>query len=430
MDIKKIAKYSLDKLIAAGGEKVSVIASDRIKTEIQLEHGEINLYRTIPSSALTLSVLLDQRNAHFTLNDLSETEIDKAVLQVIEMAKNSTQDPAFDIAPKHEPKSYKKGELKPDTDQMYDRLAEFKKDYQENYPSILADAYVVHNYSHTYRTNSNGIAFDSEQGYYEFSTMFSAKDKASVSSMNGDGAVLKDLNSPLIECGLIKTYFDQIVGQMTTEQLEGKFQGDLVLLPQNVEFLIGTLLQSNLTVMPLMNKTSLLDGKVGEKIVSDKLTVTSTPDNDEFALGSISIHEGLSPEITTILDKGVLNTYLLGIYGANKTGYDVAKTDGSFLVVEPGNTPYDEMIKDVKEGLLLVRFSGGSPNAFGDISGVAKNSYYIKDGKIQYPVSEVMISGNILDMLNNVKHVSKETKNTGASITPWITIGDVTISGK
>jgi PmbA protein len=395
-----------------------------------LEHGEINLYRTIPSSSLNLSIILDQRSANFSLNDLTEPEIDQAVLQIMEMAKNSTQDPAFDIAPKQEPSYYKKGQLTPDTDKMYDRLEEFRNDYREHYPSILADAYIVHNYSHSYRINSNGIEFEMEQGYYEFSTIFSAKDKASVSSMNYDGAVLKNLDKPLIECGLIKTYFDQIVGQMTTKHIEGKFQGDIVVMPQNVEFLLGVLMQYNLTTVSLMNKTSLLDGKVGEKIISDMLTVTSTPDNDDFALGSNCVHEGLTPEKTTIIDKGVLKTYLLGIYGANKTGYEISKTDGSFLVIDAGITPYEEMIKDVKEGLLLVRFSGGNPNAFGDMSGVAKNSYYIKDGKIQYPVSEVMINGNILEMLNNVKHVSKETKNTGASLTPWITIGDVTVSGK
>ncbi len=430
MDIKKIAQFTLDTLVKAGAEKATVLCIEKIKTELQLEHGEINLFRTIPNFGLTLSVINDFKVAHITINDLTEEEIAKAATKVVEMANNSTQDKGFDIAPEAPADSYKKGQLEPDTDKMYERLVEFKNDYQEHYPSILADAYVVHNYRHSVRLNTNGIDFETELGNYEFSTIFSAKSKASVSSMNYDGAVMKDLSKPLIELGLIKTYFDQIVGQMKTERIEGKFKGDLVLLPQNVEMLVGMLLQSNLTVMPLMNRTSLLADKLGEKIMSEKLTVVSDPDNADFALGSNCIHEGLKPKLTTIIDEGILKTYLLGIYGANKTGYDVATTEGSFLKITPGQITYDDMIKDVKEGLLLVRFSGGNPNAFGDLAGVAKNSYYIKDGKIQYPVSEVMISGNILEMLNNVKHVSKETKNTGVSETPWITIGDVTISGK
>ncbi len=430
MDIKQIAKYTLDKLLESGAEKVTVVSYEKLKTELQLEHGEINLFRTIPNFGLYLGVINDYRTASITINDLTEEEIDKAALRVVEMANNSTQDEGFDIAPKSPASSYVKGQLKPNTDLMYKRLEEFKNDYQTNYPSILADAYLVHNYVHSIRINSNGIEFEKEMGNYEFSAIFSAKDKASVSSMNYDGAALKDLSKPLIECGLLRTYFDQIVGQMTTKKIEGKFKGDLVLLPQNVEFLINVLLQSNLTAVPLMNKTSLLSDKLGQKIVSDKLTIISDPDNDNLALGTNCIHEGLVPKVTTIIDKGVLQTYLLGIYGSRKTGYDIATTDGSFLKVAPGDISYDAMIKDVKEGLLLVRFSGGNPNAFGDLAGVAKNSYYIKDGKIQYPVSEVMINGNILEMLNNVKHISKETKNTGASETPWITIGDVTVSGK
>jgi len=65
-----------------------------------------------------------------------------------------------------------------------------------------------------------------------------------------------------------------------------------------------------------------------------------------------------------------------------------------------------------------------------DFSGVAKNSYYIENGKIRYPLSETMLSGNIAEMLRNIKGVSKERINFGDAIFPWIQFRGLVISGK
>jgi len=88
------------------------------------------------------------------------------------------------------------------------------------------------------------------------------------------------------------------------------------------------------------------------------------------------------------------------------------------------------MIKVVKKGILLQRFSGGSPAANGDFSGVAKNSFYIDDGEVSYPVNETMITGNIIDMFKNIENISTDFVNYGHSILPWIQVCGMSISGK
>ncbi|MBN2439709.1 MAG: hypothetical protein JXJ04_00125 [Spirochaetales bacterium] len=77
-----------------------------------------------------------------------------------------------------------------------------------------------------------------------------------------------------------------------------------------------------------------------------------------------------------------------------------------------------------------VIISGGTPNHKGDFSTVAKNSYYIENGKIQYPVNETMITGNIADVFMNILAVSKERINFGSGIFPWVLAGGITVSGK
>ena len=61
---------------------------------------------------------------------------------------------------------------------------------------------------------------------------------------------------------------------------------------------------------------------------------------------------------------------------------------------------------------------------------MAKNSYYIENGKIMYPVTETMVSGNLADLFKNIEEVSSERIDYGLTILPYIHASGVTISGK
>ena len=111
-----------------------------------------------------------------------------------------------------------------------------------------------------------------------------------------------------------------------------------------------------------------------------------------------------------------------------KTGLDKVPNSGGSLIIDTGDVPFEDMVQSVNEGILLSRFSGGSPSDNGDFSGVAKNSFYIKNGEVQYPISETMVSGNIIDMFQKVKHISRESVNFGDEIFPWIQLGGITVS--
>ena len=86
------------------------------------------------------------------------------------------------------------------------------------------------------------------------------------------------------------------------------------------------------------------------------------------------------------------------------------------------------MIKDIDKGIILCRFSGGSPSDNGDFSGVAKNSFYIENGEIKFPITETMISGNIAEMFMNIIDISNDNIDFGYNILPWISFDGITIS--
>jgi PmbA protein len=96
----------------------------------------------------------------------------------------------------------------------------------------------------------------------------------------------------------------------------------------------------------------------------------------------------------------------------------------------PGEGSLDDLFALVGHGLYVQRFSGGNPSTNGDFSGVAKNSFRIENGKLSDAASEVMISGNLADLLRNVIHITAETANDGTSVLPWIAFNGITVSGR
>ena len=90
--------------------------------------------------------------------------------------------------------------------------------------------------------------------------------------------------------------------------------------------------------------------------------------------------------------------------------------------------PLADIIANTREGVILGRLSGGTPADKGDFSGVAKNSYYVKDGQIQFPLTETMVSGNMATILRSIVAVSKDVVDFGDSRYPWLKATKVNFS--
>lgn len=76
--------------------------------------------------------------------------------------------------------------------------------------------------------------------------------------------------------------------------------------------------------------------------------------------------------------------------------------------IEPGETPFAEMVKDIDEGVYAVRMLGGQTN--GEMfTFAAAEGYMIRDGKIAEPVSDVTLSGNVFQTLKDIEAIGNDT---------------------
>ena len=104
--------------------------------------------------------------------------------------------------------------------------------------------------------------------------------------------------------------------------------------------------------------------------------------------------------------------------------------DSFDMVIEGGDTPYADIIRNIEKGIIVGRFSGGEPNAKGDFSGIAKNSFLVENGKITCALRETMINGNLDELFRSIVSISKETTQNGSSVLPSIAFSGIVISGK
>ncbi len=180
---------------------------------------------------------------------------------------------------------------------------------------------------------------------------------------------------------------------------------------------------------------SFMAGKKGEQIGAEIISVVDDPLYPAGISSSSYDGDGVPHKTLTVIDHGVLTTYLHNSYTANKSGEPntAHSTRGGIsptnLRPEPGDWSVDEIIKDTKEG-VYVEMGGLSPNGVtGDSSTTVDFGFMIEDGEISYPIKSTMIGTNILELFRNVDAISREYREEPGNIMPTVRAQGLRVAG-
>jgi PmbA protein len=430
MTNREIADKCIAEFKSAGMDKSKIMINDTEVRELYFNNGEISLLRTTFNTSVQLTAIKDNKKGATSTNKTDDESVAKAIKDTVSLAESSNPEPANDISEFQPAEEFCSGVMEADNDKMYFRLNEFLDHTKKAYPMTqLREGGVSYHKNTLILKNSNGVDYAYTGGYYQFMVMFSSKEGEKTSSFNYTYKLMKDLEEPFINVVNLKLLLEHSKDEINARAFDQKFAGDIIITPECMGSMIGPVL-NHLEDFAHIRNTSLFKGKLGQKVADEKLTIRSSPVSDEFAYKSFFSGDGYKNENVNIIEKGVLKTNLLSLFGSKKTGLERAKTDGSCLSIDGGSIKLDEMIKNTEKGILLSRFSGGHPNDNGDFSGIAKNSYYIENGEIKYPVKEIMVTGNLIKMINDIVEVSEEVTDFGYTKFPWMKVANITVSGK
>ena len=412
-------------------EKYTYTLSESEKQELNLENGAFKLMRTVISSSARLSVFRGGHMGSAAGNDVTEEGLSKLAEESAAAMESSPDDPAHDFAPDQGKEVFRQGVWEPDLDRFLTRIQEFLETARREYPkvNIMSSIGSFDRWNWISR-NTHGTEFEGFGGQYHFSVEIYATEGESTTGLDYTGFAVKDLDTPFMEIGAMRDRMASIQNSIDAKAMEGKFTGTVILKPDLAAEMIGMTLNNYAGSGVIMDGTSLWLEKVGEQVASERLTVALDPYDERIINGERGTSDGFRSEKVSVLDHGVLKTHLLDLYAANKTGRPVVKNSGFDLVVEPGESSLEEMIASIDNGLLMGGFSGGSPGTNGEFSGVAKNSFLIRNGKIAGAVTETMVNGNLGEAFKNVRAISRELCCDGTSVVPYIAVDGIVISGK
>lgn len=167
---------------------------------------------------------------------------------------------------------------------------------------------------------------------------------------------------------------------------------------------------------------SLLKGKLDKVVSNEIITLVDDPFMKDGVASRSFDGEGVATKYKKIIDKGILKTYLHNMKTAKKD--NVESTGNAYkasykspisiaptnMYIENGNTDFEEIISNVEEGILIIDLQGlhsGLDTVSGDFS-LSAYGYVIKDGKIDRPVNQITIAGNLYEMLKNVEEVCND----------------------
>lgn len=425
-----ITRKAVEALKSAGADKAQAALSRGEQSELNVDAGRMSLYRSTANVSVGMTAIADGRKGSVSLNRFDDDSIRTAAADALSLARSSEPDPANDISPARPLERFSKGDSEPDSAAMYDRLREFIDYSKSHYPTTRLEQCVLNfGRGQSCYTNSNGAEFEEHSGVYSFFAMFTSKEGEDASSFNYSGATQRSLSKALKDWGSIDLLMRQSTEQIRVSPVKGSFTGDVILTPDCLGDFIAYLDGVYLGDYSLITGNSPWKGKLGQAVISPLVTIHSNPNGPDIEAGYSFTGDGFRAENCALVEKGVLRNFTLGLYGSNKTGKPRCPSGGGAIIVEPGQSPLNDMIKDVKRGLIVARFSGGSPSDNGDFSGVAKNSYLIEDGRVVRPVGETMIAGNVGALFGAVRAVSQERVDYGSAILPYLLAGGMSISG-
>jgi len=187
---------------------------------------------------------------------------------------------------------------------------------------------------------------------------------------------------------------------------------------------------------------SPLQDKLGQKIASPSLTIRDDPFIEYGPHTSAFDNEGVARKATPLIENGVLRNFIYdldtaGRAGVKPTGHGSTRSLTN-LVINPGNIPYETMLRNTSKGLLVHEFLGlGQGNPInGEFSLNVFLGYKIENGKLVGRVKDVMLAGNAFDALKDITAISKEREWVSgpwvwfAGLMPYIQVGKLSVTAK
>ena len=409
-------KPSLEKLLARaknhGATSADAIATHGRSSAIVVRGGELEDVDNSEGRDIGLRVMVGQRQACVSSSDISDASIDQLAERAVAMAKLAPEDPYCGLADESQLSTH-------NVDlQLYDSVPMTPAQLKMRALEVEAAALAVKGVQQAEGANAShatsAIYFMTSHGFSQ--GWLSSRHGLSVSAIaESDGAMerdfdydgtrwLEDLKTPE-EIG--RTAGEKTIARLGSQQLDSGAMP--VLFDQRVSGSLVSAMVGAITGPSIARGVSFLKDKMGAALFSSDIQIIDDPLMPRGHGSRPYDGEGIVPVTRHLIKDGALQTWLLNCASARQldlqtTGHatrgigsppGVSATNS--YMAKGSKTP-EQLMAEMGEGLLITEMFGPSLNSnTGDYSvGVA--GFKVENGLAAYPVSEITIAGNLLEM--------------------------------
>ena len=277
--------------------------------------------------------------------------------------------------------------------------------------------------------DSNGLECRHLETSFEYGVEVTVQDAAGdrFSGYWWDAApMLRDLHAE--GCGL-KAVRDAAARIGQAPQQSGKY--NMVVDTEFAGRMIKPVIRA-LNAYALQQNDSFLGGSLGRKIFSEGLTLRDSCRAAGQTGSRLFDSEGVATREHEVISKGVVNEYFVNTYMSGKMGTAPTVEDITRAQLMPWPKPglgRDDILKMCGEGILVTGFNGGNSSpSTGDFS-FGVEGFAFKDGRITHPVSEMLITGNMVELWNSLLAVGDDARACMSKLIPTLAFANVDFSG-
>jgi PmbA protein len=194
----------------------------------------------------------------------------------------------------------------------------------------------------------------------------------------------------------------------------------------------------------VLEGASPLKDKLGEQVFDKRLSLWDDA-TIAYSIGSYPFDdEGVSGRRLPLFTNGVVTNFLYDLQTASLAGTQSTgngqRAGGGFprpgissLILSGGDVPFQSMVEDMKEGLIVEQLMGADQGNIlgGDFGGNVLLGYKVENGEIVGRVKDTMIAGNVYQVLKELRSIGRETRWVGGILqTPHIYCSGVSVSTK
>ncbi len=441
----RTAEICVEKALRLGASKARVTLSKSLMELFGTLDGQLDKVSHCLDRSMSVCLFVDGKYGTFSTNRLVESELEDFLKKSIATVRMLAEDPCRDLPdPARTAKDAITGKELDLYDPSYPALTSSERLKMAMEASVFeqhkAEGLISEEgeYSDsifdTLTLDSNGLKCRHTETSFEYGVEITVKD-AEGNRYSGYWWDSTPRISDLKISTCCETAYQRAMAQIGPKGIpSGKY--NMVVDSENSSRLV-TPLTSALGAFALQQKNSFLLDTLGKKVFPEWMTLVDKPLTKGQTGSRLFDSEGVASRETPVIEKGVVKEYFVNTYMSNKMGIAPTIEDVMRPVLEPCVAPgllkpprmdKDGIMALVGDGILVTGFNGGNSNsATGDFS-FGVEGFLFKDGRIVHPVREILITGNLKTLWNNLLAAGDDARTCKSKIIPTLAFKEVDFS--